>query len=116
MASDAIEKFTVSPNSARVREVSDSTGYSAKRFIRLFHDNVGLTPKMFCRVQRFQTVLDQIGGGRQMEWASIALCSGYFDQSHLIRDFREFAGVTPRQYKPVAEDRKNHLALDAMSG
>ena len=42
--------------------------YRAKRFIRLFHDYVGLTPKLFCRIQRFQSVLDQIAGGEQVEW------------------------------------------------
>lgn len=112
VALDAVAQFSSSPNSARVREVSESTGYSAKRFIRLFQDNVGLTPKMFCRVQRFQRVLDRLVDGLQTPFACLAVDCGYFDQSHLIRDFRQFSGVTPCQYHPANAERKNHLALE----
>ena len=107
----AARKFT-SPTT-RVQAVRDSLDYRAKRFIRLFHDYVGMTPKVFCRIQRFQFVLDRIGGGQQVEWAKVALASGYYDQSHLIRDFRTFAGVTPAEYQPVEPGRKNHVALNS---
>lgn len=109
---DAIQKLSASPISVSVRDISDATGYSRKRFIRLFHNYVGLTPKLFLRVQRFQWFLDQISPGSNMDWARVALDAGYFDQSHMIRDFRAFTGVSPLKYQPVEAHRKNHVALD----
>jgi AraC-like DNA-binding protein len=42
----------------------------------------------------------------------VALDCGYFDQSHLIRDFREFSGICPSDYRPVEPDRRNHVAVN----
>lgn len=109
---EAMERISACPTSMRVREVSDSTGYSQKRFIRLFHSQVGLTPKLFGRVQRFQWLLDQINNGTNVDWARVALDAGYFDQSHMIRDFRAFSGVSPVKYQPVEANRKNHMSLN----
>lgn len=108
----AVAEFS-SGTTTRVKAMSDSLSYCSKRFICQFHDAVGLTPKVFCRIQRFQAVLDRIVGGKQIHWAGMAVDGGYYDQSHMIRDFRTFAGVTPREYRPVAAGRKNHLALDS---
>ena len=112
LVAQAIQKISACPTSVRVREVSDSTGYSQKRFIRLFHSQVGLTPKLFGRVQRFQWLLDQINHGTNVDWARVALDAGYFDQSHMIRDFRAFTGISPVKYQPVEPDRKNHMTLN----
>jgi AraC-like DNA-binding protein len=108
----ALRRFAAAPTVARVRDVGESTGYGAKRFIELFREDVGLTPKVFCRVLRFQAVLDRIVSGREVDWARVAVDCGYYDQSHLIRDFRAFSGMTPSEYRPVAPDRKNHVAID----
>lgn len=108
----AVERFSF-PTTDSVKSVSESMGYSSKRFIRLFHNTVGLTPKLFCRIQRFQSVLDRIIGDDDGGWVSVALDAGYFDQSHLIRDFRSFTGVTPLEYQPVEACRKNHMALNS---
>ena len=105
----AVEIFATSDLSAK--SVRESMGFSAKRFIRLFQDSVGLTPKLFCRVQRFQRVLDELAPRPCHDWAQLALHSGYYDQPHLIHDFREFAGVTPADYKPTRPDHKNHMPL-----
>jgi AraC-like DNA-binding protein len=56
---------------------------------------VGMTPKLFVRVQRFQRALTRIG---RLGQGQLALACGYFDQSHLIRDFADFAGITPAEY------------------
>ncbi len=107
----AANQFITSPTSAHVRQIQETTGYSAKTFIRQFQQHVGLTPKVFCRVLRFQKVLGLIGEMAVVDWANIALTCGYFDQSHLIHDFREFAGISPTQYRPVCPTRRNHIAV-----
>ncbi|WP_154935355.1 helix-turn-helix domain-containing protein [Gimesia maris] len=78
--------------------------------MRQFQNSVGLTPpKRYFHIQRFQSVLDQIVSGEQIRWVNVALKNGYYDQSHLIHEFRESTGVTPPEYRPVAPDRKNHM-------
>jgi hypothetical protein len=72
---------------------------------------VGMTPKLFLRIQRFQRALAKIGC---LDRAQVALACGYFDQSHLIRDFSEFAGITPAEYARFRNDRvkRDHIALN----
>lgn len=81
-----------------VRKVQLDTGLSHTRFIQLFREHVGLTPKLFCRVRRFRTLLGRIEKGAPASWAELAPDCGYFDQAHLIHDFRSFAGITPVEY------------------
>ncbi|QDT27318.1 transcriptional activator FtrA [Gimesia panareensis] len=98
--------------SVSVKSVSESLGFSNQRLIRQFQNAVGLSPKLYCRIQRFQSVLDQIVSSEPISWVNVALDNGYYDQSHLIHDFREFTGVTPAEYRPVAPDRKNHMRTE----
>lgn len=107
----ALRQFAAAPTVARVEKVADATGYSAKRFIRLFTDGVGLTPKRYCRVLRLQAVVNHLARGGRVEWARVAAASGYCDQSHLIRDFVAMTGLTPAQYQPIHADSPNHVAL-----
>jgi AraC-like DNA-binding protein len=108
----ALHQLNTMPAVARIRDVQGETGYSPKYFIDLFRNSVGLTPKLYCRIQRFQTVINQLANNRRVEWALVALDSGYSDQPHLNREFRAFSGVTPGEYRPVADDRPSHVAID----
>lgn len=81
-----------------VSSVTDEIGISPRRFIEIFKEEVGITPKLFCRIQRFQRVLDIIQASKHIEWSDIALSCGYFDHSHLIKDFKEFTGVNPSDF------------------
>jgi len=92
------------------------TGLSHTRFIQLFRENVGLTPKLFYRVRRFRTLPDRIGKGMPVNWAELAVDCGYFDQAHLIRDFRAFAGITPLEYSRAMPDSDSRfLAISTAS-
>lgn len=107
----AVLQLTKEPSLTRIADLRTDAGYSPKRFIELFRDSVGLTPKLFSRIQRFQAVIGQLAGGQRVEWAWVAADGGFFDQSHLNREFRAFAGVTPGEYRPVAPDRPSHVAV-----
>lgn len=87
-----------------VRQIQLDTGLSHTRFIQLFHEHVGLTPKLFCRVRRFGILLAHMEKSMPVNWAELATDCGYFDQAHLIRDFRAFAGITPLEYARTALD------------
>jgi len=107
----ALRRFTDHPTVGVVGEVTAAPGYSAKRFIRLFTDHVGVSPKRFCRILRLQAVIKRLASAAPVEWAEVALDGGYYDQSHLIHDFRAMTGLTPTQYRPVDSDSPNHVAI-----
>ncbi len=107
----ARREFCAAPQMPTVARVVQKTGISQRRFIQLFHEQVGLTPKAFCRVRRFQSVLLSVHGAKEAEWAQVALDCGYFDQAHLNHDFRAFSGVTPGEYLRRATLHLNHVPL-----
>ncbi|HXA56586.1 MAG TPA: helix-turn-helix domain-containing protein [Candidatus Acidoferrum sp.] len=104
-------EFCRAPHMAAIARVVDQTGLSQRRFIELFHDQIGLTPKTFCRVRRFQRVLQSVHGTKGAEWAQVALDCGYYDQAHFIHDFRAFSGVTPNEYLKRATSHLNHVPI-----
>ena len=74
--------------------LSRHTGFSREHLIRRFREQVGLTPKAFGNIVRFNRALDLARGSTQ-SWAQIAHACGYYDQSHLVHDFQRFAGRAP---------------------
>ncbi len=94
----ALERFTRQPHDGTIGQVTNEIGLSPRHFIALFTRQVGMTPKKFCRVRRFQTALNEIHRRREVVWADVAMDCGYYDQAHFINNFREFCGVTPGDY------------------
>ena len=94
----AVHNFLARPATLKIAEVTAKTGFSSRRFIELFKQHVGMPPKMFCRVRRFQSVLKKIASGQQVRWSDLALDCGYYDQAHFIHDFRSFSGINPVKY------------------
>jgi AraC-like DNA-binding protein len=96
---------------AAIHEVVRASGYSHRRFIALFTRAVGLTPKTYCRVLRFQRVLRSAASAGSQSLADVAMAAGYSDQSHLNREFREFTGVTPGQYRWASPRAPHHVRV-----
>lgn len=94
----ALEMFGKNQAGPRVREAAKYLGLSQRRFIQVFKAEVGLTPKLFSRIQRFQQTRAFLQQNPSPNWAALALDLGYFDQSHLIREFLEFSGLSPTDY------------------
>ncbi|AKF05245.1 Transcriptional regulator, AraC family protein [Sandaracinus amylolyticus] len=94
-----------------VRALTDALGSSEKRFVRAFVARVGVTPKRYARVLRFQRVLARVAELERVEWARIAAECGYYDQSHLVHEFRELSGLTPSAYVPRLPEEPNHVVL-----
>jgi AraC-like DNA-binding protein len=108
----ALKAFQAMPLARTIADVTDQIGISQRWFIQVFRDAVGLTPKQFCRVLRFQEVLKRIRQGQQVDWVTIALDCGYYDQAHLIRDFQLFSGLNPTSYvRDRDEHRINHVLI-----
>jgi AraC-like DNA-binding protein len=81
-----------------VRTLLREAGISERRFVDLFNFQVGIKPKLLARIERFQRVLHVVHGSRVLAWGQLALEHGYYDQSHLIRDFLAFSGFSPADY------------------
>jgi AraC-like DNA-binding protein len=79
------------PIGAIVQEV----GWSHRHLIAQFRHELGVSPKVLARVLRFGSVVRALRAGRTADLADLAVEAGYYDQSHLTRDVREFAGTTP---------------------
>lgn len=98
---------------ASVSAVSSELGMLPKTFRRRFLTNVGLTPKRFARVRRLQRVVRSIQAESRVSWAAVAAEHGFFDQAHLVDEFRDLVGVTPTEYLQQRIDGPNHLRLPA---
>ena len=96
--STALEIFEKNEPGPKVRELTKYLGLSQRRFIQVFKAEVGMTPKLFSRIQRFQQTRTLIQKNLSPNWAGLAIDLGYFDQSHLIREFVEFSGRSPIDY------------------
>lgn len=100
-----------SPQHLSINHLSDKVGFSQKHFISIFKDHVGVTPKSFMRIARFQKAISEIEMSKKANWSSIAFDAGYYDQAHFINDFRDFSGFTPKQYLNTKSDFTNYVAI-----
>lgn len=75
--------------------ISDAIGVNGRLLERRFQQNLGLSPKRFSRIIRFQNFLGAVRSGASASILDTALSFGYYDQAHLIREFKEFSGKTP---------------------
>jgi AraC-like DNA-binding protein len=107
----ALKEFHAAPHGKTIRGVTEQIGLSARRFADVFAKEVGLTPKLFCRVRRFQRVLRVIRGGREIDWTEIALSCGYYDQAHFNHDFRAFSGINPSTYLAACTPHMSHVPI-----
>jgi AraC-like DNA-binding protein len=95
---------------ARVGDIAKRTSLSQRRLIEIFNAAVGLTPKRFGRVLRFHRAT-ALGRSAALDWTRIAYECGYYDQAHLIRDFRELADLTPSDVIRASVHVKEHHQL-----
>ena len=93
-ASAAVDRLLASRGQATIEQVAADTGLSRRHIERVFLRHVGVSPKFFARIQRFQSAVDAIA---RDPWIEVALAHGYADQPHLIRDFRALGGASPQR-------------------
>ena len=90
----AIEAITAAHGAVDLDRIAAQAGMSPRQFRRRCFEESGLGPKQLCRILRFRRAC-HLAASKGRVWAAIAAEAGYFDQAHLIRDFREFTGSTP---------------------
>jgi AraC-like DNA-binding protein len=96
---------------SRIGELASHTAKSVRQFERDFSDQIGLTPKLFARITRFQMALDAKINSPGHSWLYIAHEFGYFDQMHMVRDFQKLCGHSPsRTLIELVDTRPEALA------
>jgi AraC-like DNA-binding protein len=81
-----------------IDDVATHYGISRQRFTRGFHEATGLSPKLFARIVRFQGLVHALLSNDVALWASVASDTGFYDQAHMINEFRDFAGAPPTTF------------------
>jgi AraC-like DNA-binding protein len=94
-ASAAVRLVLARHGNLRVRELAATLGVSERRLEQVFRREIGMTPKMLCRVTRFRHAVDVRCADPTRTWSDLALECGYADQAHLVHEFQELAGATP---------------------
>ena len=99
LASQLVSRILAEPNIKTVNDLAASTGISKRSLQRLFNDYIGASPKWVIRRYRLHELIEKFDSRAQPNWAQLALDLGYFDQAHLINDFKSIVGYTPTQYQ-----------------
>ena len=102
----AWRELELSRGSLRVEKITEQLGWTRKRLVKGFRDEVGIPPKVLARVLRFRRALAEFNSHNVADFSQLAAGCGYSDQAHMIRDFKDFSGLTPtelvRVYSPDA--------------
>ena len=109
----AVSEMSRNPDRLNIARMNAKIGYSQKHFISMFKRRVGLTPKAYLKIMRFQKAIRTIESipGSSIDWAAISYDCGFYDQSHFINDFRVFSGFTPEEYLTKKSDYLNYVPV-----
>ena len=108
----AVKTITAQPGILSIKNIARKAGYSQKHLIQIFKNHVGVTPKEYMKVIRFQKAIQEIEQAKKISWAGIALECGYYDQAHFINDFKQFSGFTPKEYLNRQGEFLNYIPVE----
>lgn len=94
-----------------LRQMAEELGYSQKQFIHIFKKHVGLSPKYYQRIARFNKVLKAVDKQQSIDWSQIGYTCGFYDQAHLINDFKYFSGMAPKDYLAQKGEFSNFIPI-----
>jgi AraC-like DNA-binding protein len=109
----ALRQFARESNHVSIADVARHSGWSERRFSQVFREQVGFTPKVWQRLQRFRRAVGQLRAGLEVPWAQLAVECGFYDQAHLANEFRAFSGIDLTTYTAMAHRLwANHTYTD----
>jgi AraC-like DNA-binding protein len=113
LVSHVIERLRHPDGAISVEQLAAECGVTRRHLLRLFNDQVGLTPKALARVLRFQGVIEAVEarGSAAVRWSELAHDCGYYDQAHFINDFRAFSGLNPRAFLRDVGEYRNFVPV-----
>lgn len=107
----AVSNIAKQPTTLGFQRLSSQIGYSQKHFIDLFKKQVGVPPKQYLKIMRFQKAVQEIENNRSVQWSKLAMESGFYDQAHFINDFKIFSGFTPNEYIKRKTEALNYIPV-----
>jgi AraC-like DNA-binding protein len=107
----AVHQLQHSPQFLAIRDLANQIGITQKHLISQFEKVVGLRPKSFARVCKFQKVVNLIEQQKELEWAAVAADCGYYDQAHFIHEFQAFSGLNPSAYVAQRGEYLNFIPI-----
>jgi methylphosphotriester-DNA--protein-cysteine methyltransferase len=108
VVAEAVRRIILRKGLSDLAALASELGVSIRQLERRFHASVGLPPKVFCRMQRFIRVFGVISR-QPRKWVDRAIDCGYYDQAHLIRDFKSFSRETPAALLAEDADLARHF-------
>lgn len=106
----AIHAINLSGGGCSVSQLAETVALSKKQFQRIFNEHIGATPKDFMRIVRFHKALYTLQTTPRIDFTTLAYTCGYYDQAHLINEFKRFSGYTPKQYITVCAPYSDYFS------
>lgn len=107
----AVAEMIERPDALSIRRMNEKIGYSQKHFTDMFRRTLGVTPKAYLKIMRFQKAVRTIDAAAEIDWGTIAGECGFYDQAHFIHDFKHFSGFTPEQYSKISTNYQNYIPV-----
>lgn len=98
-SAQAVQAIRESHGNIRVRDLEQLTGYTTRTLQRQFHSDMGMSPKAFSRIIRCQSAVYDINHRDELAFSELACDLGFSDQSHFLREFKQFVSTTPVDYQ-----------------
>lgn len=104
---EAVKKMVYNSNGKiKIQEMETRTGYSDRYINKVFIEEMGFSPKVFCKIIQFQKALEVLNCGRPENMTETSVNLGYYDQSQFIRDFTKYCGITPLKYLKMYQKKQ----------
>ncbi len=99
----------------RISEMAEKVGYTERYINKIFVEQMGFSPKIFCKIIQFQRALEFLNYGSADKMTEAAVNLGYYDQPQFIRDFKTYCGMTPKRYLMLTQHIKYGSLVENVS-
>lgn len=101
VAEQAVGQLLQQKGNASVTQLANDSNLSIRQLERIFAREIGVSPKTYSRMLRFLHLLKNKTAAPTQKWAALAYDANYFDQMHLVKEFKQFLGTTPSAFVPA---------------
>jgi AraC-like DNA-binding protein len=108
----AIEAIEHHKGRISIDQLALNLGMSRRHLERKFRERIGVTPKQLCRNLRFKNAYKNMEKSPHSDWLDVAISSGYYDQAHLINEFKYFTGTSPVKYFRTSPDEQDFFTAN----